>query len=466
MCRYGTRTRLQVDELTYSARRASATLPVKDTPDLELRFKNLVQSPLRAGILRYLSARPEESFDVESVMSTFGRMRLDVDNCLNELVDFGVVRRLPGPPPRFMASRPERDAVAQLLDNFLERRATISTEDQSPSVQRFREMIGRDEKMLIVFEWIRTAAKSDISVLILGPTGSGKELVARMIHELSRRGTEKFQAVNCAALPDTLFESEIFGYEKGAFTGAHDRKPGRLELANHGTLFLDEIGDLSLVAQAKLLRVLEDRRFERLGGQKSIQVDFRLISATNRPLDLFVRDGRFREDLFYRVNAFAIRLPSLRERQVDIPVLANRFLARYCAANGLPLDAKSFAPEAMTSMQGYHWPGNIRELESTVSRAALSAPGRVIRDSDIEFLHAHAAPAQETPARLPSLRESERSHIVRVLEAVSWNKKEAARILDISRGTLYRKIVEFGLEPEANTSRNKTRRPLVITDAP
>ena len=240
-------------------------------------------------------------------------------------------------------------------------------------------MIGRDEKMLAIFEWIRTAAKSDISVLILGPTGSGKELVARMIHELSRRGPENFQAVNCAALPDTLFESEIFGYEKGAFTGAHDRKPGRLELANGGTLFLDEIGDMSLVAQAKLLRVLEERRFERLGGNRSIQVDFRLISATNRPLDMFVRESRFREDLYYRINAFAIRLPSLQERAVDIPVLANRFLARYCAANGLPLDAKQFSTEAQDLLTSYHWPGNIRELESTVSRAALSAPGRVIR---------------------------------------------------------------------------------------
>jgi transcriptional regulator with GAF, ATPase, and Fis domain len=287
-------------------------------------------------------------------------------------VEFGVARCVPGPPPRYLAHRPEDEVMARLLDTFLERRAAISTEDQAPSVQRFREMIGRDEKMLIVFEWIRTAAKSDISVLILGPTGSGKEVVARMIHELSRRGKERFQAVNCAALPDTLFESELFGYEKGAFTGAHDRKPGRLELADHGTLFLDEIGDLSLVAQAKLLRALEDRRFERLGGQKAVQVDFRLISATNRPLDLFVRDGRFREDLFYRVNAFAIRLPSLRERPVDIPVLASRFLARYCATNGLPLDAKTFSPEAVTQLQTYPWPGNIRELESTVSRAAAA----------------------------------------------------------------------------------------------
>jgi DNA-binding NtrC family response regulator len=388
-------------------------------------------------------------------MATFGRMRLDVENCLRELVEFGIIQRLAGPPAQYSAVRPEGDAINRLLDTFLERRADISTEDQAPSVQRFREMIGRDEKMLIVFEWIRTAAKSDISVLILGPTGSGKEVVARMIHELSRRGTENFQAVNCAALPDTLFESEIFGYEKGAFTGAHDRKPGRVELADRGTLFLDEIGDLSLVAQAKLLRVLEDRRFERLGGQRSVQVDFRLISATNRPLDQFVRDSRFREDLYYRVNAFSIRLPSLRERPIDIGVLANRFVARYCAANGLPLDAKAFSPEALARLNTYPWPGNIRELESTVSRAALSAPGRIIRDSDIEFLHPVAAPATEAPPRLPTLAEAERAHIIRVLDAAAWNKKEAARLLAISRGTLYRKIVEYGLEPNTRLSRNR-----------
>src|SRR5215204_2881910 len=424
------------------------------TSDVEARFRTLVQSPLRAGLLRFLSARPGEPFEVESLMATFGRLRLDVENCLRELVEFGIIRRAPGSPAQYSAVRPEGDAINRLLDTFLERRADISTEDQAPSVQRFREMIGRDEKMLVVFEWIRTAAKSDISVLILGPTGSGKEVVARMIHELSRRGEENFQAVNCAALPDTLFESEIFGYEKGAFTGAHDRKPGRVELADRGTLFLDEIGDLSMVAQAKLLRVLEDRRFERLGGQKSVQVDFRLISATNRPLEQFVRDSRFREDLYYRVNAFSIRLPSLRERPIDIPVLAGKFAARYCAANGLPLDAKTFSSEAITQLQTYPWPGNIRELESTVSRAALSAPGRVIRDIDVEFLHPAAAPTTEAPPRLPTLAEAERAHIIRVLDAAAWNKKEAARLLAISRGTLYRKIVEYGLEPSTRMSRN------------
>jgi transcriptional regulator with PAS, ATPase and Fis domain len=428
-----------------------------DPAEVTAKFQNLVQSPLRAGILRFMCARPDETFDVEALMQTFGRMRLDVENCVRELHAFGIAKKSAGPgAPKYGFVQPEGEVMHDLLDEFLERRATVSSEDRSPAVQRFREMIGKDEKMLVIFEWIRTAAKSDIAVLILGPTGSGKELVARMIHELSRRGTHRFQAVNCAALPDTLFESEIFGYEKGAFTGAHDRKPGRLELANNGTLFLDEIGDMSLIAQAKLLRVLEERRFERLGGNTSIEVNFRLISATNRPLDAFVRDTRFREDLYYRVNAFSIRLPSLRERSSDIPVLAQRFLGRYCAANGLPLDGKSFAKEATDLLMQYHWPGNIRELESTVARAALSSPGRVIRPADIEFLHASETPVESSRDRLPSLADAERAHIARVLESVNWNKKQAASVLEISRGTLYRKIVEYGLEETPPPPRNRT----------
>ena len=426
---------------------------------VDSRFATLVQSPLRAGLLRFLHARPHETFDVEALMQTFGRMRLDVENCLRKVVDFGVARRVSGTPPRFTAWRPERGDVMRLLDTFLEQRATVSHEDQSPSVQRFREMIGRDENMLIIFEWIRTAAKSDIAVLILGPTGSGKEVVARMIHELSRRNTGKFQALNCAALPDSLFESEMFGFEKGAFTGAYARKPGRVELAHDGTLFLDEIGDLSPMAQAKLLRVLEEHRHERLGGHHTIETNFRLISATNRPLDQFVRDERFREDLYYRVNAFSIRLPSLHERATDIPTLAHRLLARYCAANGLPVDSKTFAKDTLDLLSRYHWPGNIRELESTVSRAALSSPGRTIRASDVEFLHATDMPADVPLERLPSLRDAERAHIVHVLDEVGWNKKQASEVLEISRGTLYRKISEFSLEPETNvkTARGRPR---------
>ena len=211
-------------------------------------------------------------------------------------------------------------------------------------------------------------------------------------------------------------------------------------------LFLDEIGDLSMMAQAKLLRVLEDKRVERLGGRHSIEVNFRLISATNRPLDQWVLDGRFREDLYYRINAFSIRLPSLRERASDIPLLAHRLLVRYCEANGLAADSKAIDQGALDLLATYHWPGNIRELESTVSRAAVSAPGDVIRAEDVQFLHP-LEPADGPREQLSSLREAERVHIQLVLEKVAWNKKQAARILEISRGTLYRKIVNYQMEP-------------------
>jgi transcriptional regulator with PAS, ATPase and Fis domain len=413
-----------------------------------LRFKALVQSPLRAGLLRYLGARPHEAYELESLMQIFGRIRVDVENCLRELSNAGVVQAVGTQPVVYQFSRPADPDMAHLLEDFLADRPGDSVEDRSPSVQRFREMMGRDEKMMIIFESIRTVAKTDLAVMVLGPTGSGKEVVARIIHELSSRQRETFQAVNCAALPDTLFESEVFGYERGAFTGAYERKPGRIELANHGTLFLDEVGDLSPLAQAKLLRVTEERRVERLGARTSIEVDFRLICATNRPLESLVADGAFREDLFYRINAFTIRLPALRERPVDIPVLADRFLARYCAAHGLPLDARQLSPEASDLLIAYPWPGNIRELETTISRAALSAHDGVVRPKDLQFLHpATSAPRPDAPALLP-LRDIERDHISRVLAAVGWNKKKAAQILQISRETLYRKIAEFALVQE------------------
>ena len=296
------------------------------------------------------------------------------------------------------------------------------------------------------------AAQLGFTLHIRGESGTGKEGVARAFHESGPRAGGPFIAVNCAAIPQSVAERLLFGAKKGAFSGADADAPGYLQEADGGTLFLDEIGDMSLIAQAKFLRVLEERRFERLGGQKSIGVDFRLISATNRPLEQFVRDGRFREDLYYRVNAFAIRLPSLRERPVDIPVLAQRFLARYCASQGLPPDGKTFTREALDALTAYPWPGNIRELESTVSRAALSAPGRAIRPQDVEFLQPFSTPQPAEPDRLPSLAEAERAHISRVLDAVQWNKKEAARVLDISRGTLYRKIAEYSLDPAAQST--------------
>ena len=412
------------------------------------RFMALVQSPLRAGLLRYLGARPFETYDIEALMQTFGRIRVDVANCLRELVSAGVVRAVSTHPVLYQFAHPSDPELARLVEDFLADRPGESAEDRSPSIQRFREMIGRDEKMMVIFESIRTVAKTDLSVLVLGPTGSGKEVVARIIHELSSRQHETFQAVNCAALPDSLFESEVFGYERGAFTGAYERKPGRIEQANHGTLFLDEVGDLSPMAQAKLLRVTEEHRVERLGGRTSIEVDFRLICATNRPLEALVGEGTFREDLYYRINAFAIRLPALRERPSDIPVLADRFLARYCATQGLPLDSRRLAPDALAMLVAYPWPGNIRELETTISRAALSARDGFVRAKDLQFLHPVVPAARtETPVLVP-LRDVERDHIKRVLDALQWNKKRAAQVLQISRETLYRKIGEFALVEE------------------
>ena len=415
---------------------------------LAARFASLVRSPLRASLLRFLHAHPRETFDVERLMQAFGRMRLDVENCLHELESSGVAARAGRRGNRYRYAAPADPQARALVEAFTARGAVPSHEELSEAVSRFREMIGRDEKMLVVFEWIRTAAKADIAVLILGPTGSGKEVVAHMIHELSPRRAERFQAINCAAVPVSLFESEIFGHERGAFTGAVERRAGKLELADKGTLFLDEIGELSLPVQAKLLRALEQRRFERLGGTRAIDVDFRLISATNQPIEQMVRDGAFREDLYYRVNAFSIRLPSLRERAVDIPILAERFLAQQAAAQGLAPGARRFSAGALARLSGYSWPGNIRELESVVSRALLSARGEVIDARDLALLDGEAAHTRGARARrMQTLAETERQHIHAVLEALGWNKRRAAEALGVSRGTLYRKIEGYDLKP-------------------
>ncbi|HEY8551816.1 MAG TPA: sigma-54 dependent transcriptional regulator [Vicinamibacterales bacterium] len=410
--------------------------------DRARRFSQLVGSPLRAALLRHLHLRPGTREGLDTLAAQFARLPQDIHNCMTDLVAAGLVREADG---GYVA---ETSSIWQpQLEAFLASPPRTTPEDSSPAAQHFRDLMGRDEKMLVVFESIRAAAKSEIAVLILGPTGSGKEVAARMIHELGPRRNREMQALNCAALPDTLFESEMFGYEKGAFTGAATSKPGRVELAHRSTLFLDEIADMSAMGQAKLLRVLQERRVERLGSSRSIETDFRLICATNRPLESLVREGRFREDLYYRINAFLIRLPSLRERATDIPLLAERFLRQYCVSHGLSPDDKVFAPDAMERLVAHDWPGNIRELENTVARAALSAPGRLISAADVQFASL-GRPADETPpSGLSSLAAAERAHILRVLEAVSWNKTEAAAVLEIGRATLYRKIADYGLEP-------------------
>jgi DNA-binding NtrC family response regulator len=416
------------------------------------RFHSLVASPLRAELLRFLHAHPADTFEIETLMGAAGCMRADAERCLESLVSAGVARRWTNGTQRFGAARPANAAVDRLLAAYLATPVQETERTEPPSVRKLMELVGRDEKMLLVLESIRTAAKTDISVLVLGPTGAGKEVAARAIHDLSRRQARPFQAVSCAAVPDTLFESEVFGHEKGAFTGAHERRLGRVELANRGTLFLDEIGDLALVSQAKLLRVLEERQVERLGGRSGIDVDFRLVSATNRPLELFVSDRRFREDLYYRINAFTIRMPALKERPEDVPLLARMFLAKQCAAEGLASDGRQFTAAALNRLASHHWPGNIRELVATVSRAALSADGPVIDERHVDFL-ASSAPVDGGSPERPGIRplaDVEKDHIQAALSATGWNKKETARLLQISRETLYRKIRTFQLNDRSD----------------
>jgi formate hydrogenlyase transcriptional activator len=411
------------------------------------RFRSLVASPLRAELLRFLHGRRDETFEIETLMGALGCMRGDAERCLEALVSAGVARRWVNGVTRYGALRPANPTVDRLLSDFLVISAPEMARIEPASVRKLLELVGRDEKMLLVLESIRTAAKTDISVLILGPTGAGKEVAARAIHDLSRRQARAFQAVSCAAVPDSLFEAEVFGHEKGAFTGAHERRLGRVELANRGTLFLDEIGDLALVSQAKLLRVLEEHQVERLGGRTGIDVDFRLVSATNRPLESLVAERRFREDLYYRINAFTIRLPALKERPDDIPLLARMFLAKLCTTEGLPVDARRFTNAALGRLAAHTWPGNIRELIATVSRAALSSDGPVIDERHVGFLALNTLPPPEDAADrgIRPLADIERDHIRAALSATGWNKKETARLLQISRETLYRKIRTFQL---------------------
>lgn len=418
--------------------------------DLKSKFKLLVQSPLRSEILTHILNNPNRTFDVDELSRTLGRMRVDLENCLSSLMEFGLLNRIPTARGESGYQYfPPRDArLNKLIAEYITQQSSgLAKKSVSVAQKYFQGMIGRDKKMAVVFEMIRIVAKYDIPVLILGETGTGKELVARAIHDLSRRANHEFHAVNCAALPETLFESEIFGYEKGAFTDAQKRKLGRLDLADKGTLFLDEIGNISYQSQVKLLRVLEEQQFVRVGGNHPIKVDFRLVCASNQPLEAMVQEGSFRDDLFYRINVFPIRLPSLRERPMDIPIMAREFLKKFCQHAGMADNGKQFSEESLKILMKYEWPGNIRELENVISRVAMLSRDSTILPKDLKFLlrKMESTGALDSGDAHLSLREAERGHILRILQAANWNKQEAAKILDISRTTLYKKIKEYHL---------------------
>jgi DNA-binding NtrC family response regulator len=305
---------------------------------------------------------------------------------------------------------------------------------------RFHDFVSKSPGMRDVLELAKTAARSPSTILILGDSGTGKEILARAIHAESPRAAKPFLAVSCAALTETLLESELFGYEKGAFTGAAGRHEGKFEAASGGTLFLDEIGDISPKLQLDLLRVLEERRVTRVGGIESVPVDVRIIAATNRDLGRAVEDGRFRQDLFYRLNVIAIRLPRLTNRSEDIPLLVEHFLERLGVE--MNRDVEGVSAEAMALLMAHDWPGNVRELRNVLERGIVVAKSPVIQAPDLGLASGASAGGPDRPA---SLSEIERRHIASVLQHSRGNVSQAARILDIDRVTLYNKIRKYHL---------------------
>ncbi len=310
----------------------------------------------------------------------------------------------------------------------------------------FGNLIGASRPMRELFETLALVAPSDATVLITGESGTGKELVAGAVHHNSPRSGGPFVKVNCAALHENLLESELFGHEKGAFTGAAEQRKGRFELADKGTLFLDEIGDMSPTTQAKILRVLQEGEFERLGGTRTIKVDVRLLAATHKDLQQMVDEGSFRQDLFFRLSVVPLELPPLRERAEDIPTLAGHFLAKYSAKNRK--DIRGLHPEALDALLAYPWPGNIRELENTLERAVILCLGEQIGLRELPVAVRAATESNERPFALRpghTLKEMEKDLIRATLAQTDGNRTRAAEILGISRQTLQNKLKEYGL---------------------
>lgn len=306
----------------------------------------------------------------------------------------------------------------------------------------FEGLVGNSEPMQTLYSMIRRVGPTDVPVLITGESGTGKELVARALHRLSARKEAPFIAINCGAIPETLLESELFGYEKGSFTGATQQKKGRIESAQGGTLFLDEIGDIPLNLQVKLLRFLQDHEIHRLGGRENIKVDVRVFAATNVDLQAAINGGRFREDLFYRLSVLTIPIPCLRVRGSDIPLLANMFLMKFTSVHKKQL--KGFTPQAIELMRTHHWPGNVRELESRVLRAVVMAEGKYITPETLGFpASSFVEPDSPTLRGARDIREKEL--VQRALEKANGNVSKAAVELGISRPTLYQLLARYRL---------------------
>jgi two-component system response regulator AtoC len=345
----------------------------------------------------------------------------------------------------------DRDEVLFVIEKTLRAQAS-SSPAPAPALRGALEVLGVSPAMRELDELVRRAAQGSATVLVRGETGTGKELVARAIHERSARAAAPFVKLNCAALPDALLESELFGHEKGAFTGAANRKPGRVELASGGTLFLDEIGDVPPATQVKLLRVLQEREIERVGGTETIKVDVRFVAATHQNLESLVARGEFREDLFYRLNVVPLEVPPLRERREDIPALVAHFAKSTASANGR--GEAAFAPDAVELLAAQPWPGNVRQLENMIERLVVlsdtPAIPRLSVERELEREAARARTARGSNGDAPSAlgaqrREAEREAILDALARSGNNRSLAARLLGVSRRTLYKKLEELGV---------------------
>jgi DNA-binding NtrC family response regulator len=337
------------------------------------------------------------------------------------------------------------DYLALMVRNIIERKKlkeeTASLKKTIDGVYTSKEIIGESKGTQKMMEDIRAVADTGSTVLIRGESGTGKELVARAIHANSKRRYAPIVTINCGALPESILESELFGHEKGAFTGAQYARKGKFEMADGGTIFLDEIGNISPKIQMELLRVLEDKKFFRLGGSKELKADFRTIAATNKDLEAAMEKGEFRNDLFYRLNVFVIEIPPLRERRSDIELLAQHFLNVFTSQMNKPI--AKISPAAMKLLAGYDWPGNVRELENAIERAVVVCKVKEIKPSDFPFFNARP---EEEASPDDSLESLQRKHIKKVLKQTGWNISKAAAVLQIDRVTLYNKISKYNLK--------------------
>jgi two-component system response regulator HydG len=357
----------------------------------------------------------------------------------------------------FVTKPLKRHAIVKTVKQALEKHALLAENKQLKAKLAevgpggSRRIVGQSPSFRLMLDMVRQAAPSSATVLLQGENGTGKELVARAIHEFSPRAGGPFVAFNCAAIPETLVESELFGHEKGAFTSAVTRKEGRFERAHNGTLFMDEVGEMSLAAQVKLLRVLQESEFERVGGTQPVKVDVRVVAATNKDLQREVAEGRFREDLYYRLNVVQVKLPPMRSRREDIPLLADHFLRLYCQKNGKV--RTGFSPEASELMESYAWPGNVRELEHAIERAVVLSRGEVIGVEDLPETVRGGPRGSNQHLIIPigtPLEEIERRVIHETLRHTKGDKTLAAQLLGIAARTIYRKLEREQSQAEPN----------------